>query len=225
MALSDIQALVDGMVRVGGAAALADDRDAAIGVAVARYGRDRPRQAVDDIAAAGGVFLGLPAAWVDGSSTLVEMEEPIDADPPSRILPAEIRLDLTPAGARFRLPRSLSAGALVRVRFTAPHLLSDVEDTIPAADREAVAAYAGAHLLDALAVGASGDTDSSINAVAVNRATPAQEYAARAKELRRRYVVSLGINPDRVAPAGAVVSLPGTDSLGRDRLLHPRMGR
>ncbi|MBF0093987.1 MAG: hypothetical protein HQL34_05520 [Alphaproteobacteria bacterium] len=222
MALADLQALVDGMMRADAATVSSEDRDAAIGVAVLRYSKDRPRTVVEDIAAAGGPFLDLPSSWEAGSSTLVELEHPVDSDPKSRIAATDAQVEVVPNGSRIRLTSSISAGETVRTRFTGSHIVSGTEDTLPSADREAVATYAAAHLLDALAAARSSDTDASIGAAAVSRATPAQEYAARAKDLRRRYTVLLGIDPSRIAPAGAVVVLPGSDSLGRDRLLHPR---
>jgi len=225
MALQDLQTLVDRMVRADASSVTTGDRDEAIRAAVARYSKDRPRLKVEDVAAAGGIFLALPQGWDGEVSALVELEHPIDADPPSRITPAEVAVEAIPSGQRFRLPRSITAGQQVRVRYTVPHVVDADTDTVPAADREAVAAYAGAHLLDQLAAEKSGDIDSSIGAANINRATPAQEYAARAKDLRRRYMTGLGLNPDRVAPAGAVVSLPSSDSLGRTRLLHPRRPR
>lgn len=222
MALQDLQTLVDRMVRADTASVTPDDRDEAIRAAVARYSKDRPRLLVEDVTATGGRFLGLPPGWTDGCA-LVELEHPIDADPPSRLPPAEVALEIVPSGQRFRLLFSPATGEQIRVRYTAPHRVDADTDTVPAADREAVAAYAGAHLLDQLAAEKSGDIDTSIGAANVSRATPAQEYAARAKDLRRRYLTGLGIDPNRVAPAGAVVTLPpSTDSLGRPRLLHSR---
>lgn len=222
MSLADIQALVGGMVRADAATVSTGDRDAAIGVAVIRYSKDRPRAVVADITASGGVFLSLPTGWEVGTSALVELEYPIDADPKSRIMPTEVWVETTPTGSRIRLASSLPVGAAVRARFTGSHVVSGTTDTVPAADREAVAAYASAHLLDGLAAARSGDTDASIGAAAVSRATPAQEYAARARTLRSLYTTSLGIDPNRVAPAGTIIALSGSDSLGRDRLLHSR---
>lgn len=219
MAIQDLQTLVGQMARVDGI--LSSDRDDAIAVAVARYSKDRPRLTVEDVSAVGSL-LPLPAGWVAGVSGLVELEYPVDRDPPSVIPAVDARLDVTPSGQRVRLANALPAGAVVRIRFTAPHTVDGVTDTIPPIDREAVAAYAAAHLLDGLAVEKSGDSDTSISAANVSRATPAQEYAARAKDLRRRYLTGLSIDPDRQIPAGVVVTLPAsTDSLGRPRLFHP----
>jgi len=222
MVLQDFQTLVDRMVRADASSVTTSDRDEAIRAAVARYSKDRPLLKVEDVAAVGGRFLGLPAGWAEGCA-LVELEHPIDADPPALLTTAEVAVETVPSGQRFRLLFSLSPGDQVRVRYTAPHVVDADTDTVPAADREAVAAWAGAHLLDQLAAEKSGDIDASIGAANVSRATPAQEYAARAKELRRRYLNGLGIDPNRVPPAGAVVALPpSTDNLGRPRLLHPR---
>ena len=77
-----------------------------------------------------------------------------------------------------------------------PHLLDDENDTIPLGDREAVCCWAAAYCFDQLASKHSGDIDASIQAAQVNRATPAQEYAARAKDHRKRYFVLMGQGTD-----------------------------
>jgi hypothetical protein len=77
-----------------------------------------------------------------------------------------------------------------------PHLLDDENDTIPAGDREAVCCWAAAYCFDQLAAKHSGDVDASIQAAQVNRATPAQEYATRAKDHRKRYFVLMGQGAD-----------------------------
>ena len=93
-------------------------------------------------------------------------------------------------------------------------------DTIPIEDREPVACWAAAVLCDQLAALYSGNTDSTIQADSVQQTSKAQEYAARAKALRKRYMDELGIEDKRSEPAGVVVNLDFPDSQGQDRLTH-----
>ncbi len=147
-------------------------------------------------------------------------EYPVDDDPPSLLAVATVRVEEVPSGLRLRLPQPVTTGD-VRVRYTATHILSDTEDTTLVTDREAIAAYAAAALLDQLAAKSSSDTDSTFGADQINRGTSSSTYAARAKDLRQRYQDQLGLNPDRQVAAGAVVAITspaGND--GRPQLTH-----
>ena len=113
----------------------------------------------------------------------------------------------------------------VRAAYTARQLLDIANDTIPAADREAVSSWAAALLLDQLASLFSGDSDSTIQADSVDPNSKAREYAARAKAARKRYFDELGIDPKKTVPASATVDLDLPSSRNRDRLTHPRSFR
>ncbi|MDR1995143.1 hypothetical protein [Azonexus sp.] len=188
--LSDLKKLVDGLVRDEVDRLSRADRTAAIGLAVARYGSDRPRQKVEDVVCGGGDSLPLPAAW-EPESTLVSAEYPIGSMPPA-LLPCTIYT--LPAGDVLRLGKALDAGAELRLTFTVGHVVSDLLDTIRPAHREGVAAYAAALLLEELAAAAINDGDSTISADSTDRRTKAQEYASRARALKSRYseVLTLG---------------------------------
>lgn len=225
MALTDHLALVTAMVRGDGGTLGDDDYRAALAVAVIRYGKDKPRTMVADMVSLGGTHLPLPEGWVAGVSAAVSLETPPDQEPPQVTAGSAVMAEEVPTGWRLRLVGAIPAGQAIRLRWTAPHTVDDIQDTIPATDREAVAAYASAHLLDALAAEKSADIDSSIGAADVGRRSVAQEYAARAKTLRQRYSASLGLDSDRVVPAGTVVSVARPDSLGVGRLTHGRHRR
>lgn len=205
MALADFQDLVDGMVRDDSGTISATDRDAAIVLAVLRYSQDRPRVLTADVVSAeGGLFLDVPAGWEAGFTTLRGVEYPIDQDSAATLSGAQV--EPLASGERIRLPEAVAAGATVRLRFTVPHAVDSNSDTVPAWLREAVALLAAAHLLESLAAARSGDVDSSIGAADVNRATPAQQYAARARALRARYADTVG-KSSGLRPAGAIADM------------------
>lgn len=226
MALADFQTLVDGMVRE--TAELTDaDRDMAISLAIERYSKDRPRTAVEDLTAPGGLRLPLPGAWEQDFSDLRSLEHPIGNDPLDLL--GDWELYQTPSGFEIRLDGcsggSIEADASVRATFTIKHVLNASTDTVPVGDREAVAAWAAAGLCDQLANRFSGDSDSVIQADSVEHGSKAGEFARRAAALRRRYFNELGIEPKRSEPAGAVVDLNSRPSHPGGRLLKERRRR
>ncbi len=90
-------------------------------------------------------------------------------------------------------------------------LLTDAEDTIPPADREAVCALAAALLLDQLAARHAGDTDSTIQADAADRQALSDRYGRLAARWRKRYCELMGpgaAGGKRPRPAGAVAAPP-----------------
>lgn len=217
MALADYQALVTSLVRDDTGKVTTTDRDRAIGLAVTRYDRDRPRPKVEDVTyAAGGQLVALPAGWQTDVSTLLSLEYPVGSIPPV-VLGWQFYRE--PAAVKLMLAAALPAGAVVRASYTIAHVLDGSSDTIPLADREAVASWAAALLLDQLASLYAGDSDSTIGADAVEHRTKAQEYASRARTLRARYFDALGIDPKKTVAAGVAVNLNLPDSRGRDRLL------
>lgn len=210
---ADMKKLVEGFVRDETTRLSADDIEMAISLAVIRYGQDRPRTKVEDVVSAGGDALPLPAAWASDSE-LQLVECPIGQNPPS-YLPGTIYT--APAGDVLRIGTFLSSGAEVRLTFTVPHVVSDTVDTIPAGNREAVAAYGAALLLEQLSAAAINDGDSTIQADSTDRRSKSQEYASRARGLKSRYVEALGIGSSGAGQvaAGTSVAWPS-----RPRLTH-----
>lgn len=225
MSLADYQTLVDGMVRDDAGKLTPTDRDRAIAGAVTRYGKDRPRIKVEDIAAPGGYYLPLPAGWEAGFSALSSLEYPLGEVPPAYLETGCWGMYNAPGGPQVMVRETLPAGHQVRASYTIAHVLDAGADTIPATDREPVASYAAAALIDQLATLYSGDSDSTIQADSVNHQSKASEFAARARALRKRYFDDLGIDLKRNTASSAVVNLDMASSLGRDRLTHPRRFR
>lgn len=225
MTLTDYQTLTDNLVRDDAGKLTPTERDRAIAAAVIRYSKDRPRTKVEDIAAPGGNYLPLPVGWDEGFSNLDSLEYPLGKMPPEHLESGSWGMYNAPGGWQVMVLQTLPAGAAVRSTYTIRHVLDANTDTLPETDREAVASYAAALLLDQLASLYSGDSDSTISADSVQHQSKASEFAARARVLRKRYFDDLGIDTKRNAAAGAVVNLDLASSLGRDRLTHPRRFR
>ena len=221
--LTDYQTLVIDLVRDDAAKIITAERDRAIAAAVYRYSKDRPREKAQDVTPeAGGQLLPLPAAWETDFSDLRSLEYPIGEIPPALIDADRWAFYLSPTATKIQLADAVAVAANnVRALYTIKHVVSTTEDTIPVQNREPVACWAAAICCDQLASYYSGGTDSSIQADSVESRSKAQEYAARAAKLRKRYLDELGIEDKRSAPAGAVVNLDLPDSQGQDRLTHP----
>ncbi|MDP3329415.1 hypothetical protein [Parvibaculum sp.] len=189
----------------------------ALDLALAQYGKDRPRRIVRDETLSAASRLDWPA---DGNVSAIE--HPIGSIPPS-LLPRQSwqRYD-APAGAELIFPGGLPAGTTIRLTILGPHLLTDETDTVPDADREAVASYAAALLFDQMAADTSGDGNPLIAADAVAHGTKPDNYARRAERLRARYFEILGLDPKRTRPASVTVSQPTPASDGGRRVTQRR---
>ncbi len=219
--LSDYQTLVTDLVRDDAGKIASGERDLAIGLAVQRYSKDREKLAVEDLTPTDAHTLPLPVGWQVDFSELRTLEFPVALMPPSMLDQAHFGLYQTPTAVVVRTTDAVDVVAnAVRATYTIAHLLDATHDTIPIADREAVACWAAAALCDQLASLYSGDTDSTISADSVHSAPRAVQYAARAVALRKRYTNELGIGDQRAVPAGTVVTMEKPDSRGQSRITH-----
>jgi hypothetical protein len=221
--LLDFQTLTQNLVRDQDGKISAAQIDEAISLALREYNKRKPAVTVQDVTGDGTQFLALPAAWETGFSSINSIEYPIGEVPPALL--TGWTLYQSPSTVKIALALAIGATASARVNYTIRHVLSEASDTVPEDDREAVCAYAGALLCTQLASLYSGDSDATINADAVNHADKAARYSRRADELRRRFYEQLGIDPKKNIAAGVDVNLDGLDSLGGDRLTHPRRYR
>lgn len=224
--LSDYQSLVTELVRDDAAKIAAAEKDRAIDLAVKRYSKDRPQLKVEDLTPESANLLPLPASWETDFSELRSLEYPIGDVPPTLLEPGRYDFYRSPTALKIQVLDAVAvAAANVRASYTIKHVVSAVSDTIPIQDREPVACWAAAILCDELAAFYSGGTDSSIQADSVESRSKAEEYAARARGLRKRYHDELGIEEKKAAAAGLVVNLDLPDSRGEDRLTHLRRYR
>ncbi|WP_238121965.1 MULTISPECIES: hypothetical protein [unclassified Xanthobacter] len=223
--LQELRALVDDLVRDVVGRVGEEARDRAVSLAIVQYGKDRPRTRVSDLVAQDAPVprhLDLPEGWDVEASIALTIEYPVGHVPP-RIMPRHAWAVLvTPAGQVLGLPRAIPAGATCRLTWTLPHEIGEDVDTLPPGDREAVAQYAAAVLLDQVAAMTSGDHSSVIQADAVDHQEAGPNYAARASTARRRYHDLLGIDPKRVQAASVTVNPPLPSTTGEHRLLFRR---
>lgn len=220
--LADYQTLVTKLVQDDANKVVENDLDAAIALAVSRYSKDRPRTKVADVTPASANSLPLPTAWETDFSELRSLEYPIGDNPPTYIGSDRYGLYDNGTTITVKLVDAVAVAANnVRASFTIAHVLSTTVDTIPVADREPAACWAAAILCDELASFYSGGTDSTIQADEVKSQSKAQEYAARAKALRKRYLDELGVEEKRNVAAGVVVQMRDESSAGQTRLTHP----
>lgn len=222
--LAEFRDLVDDLLRDGARWVTPEQRERAIGLALSRYSTDRPRFLFEDVTSAGGKVLPLPEGWSPGESGLCSVETPVGQIPPAMLAPDSIALYTGPQGEEIRIARALAADEVARVGYSAPHVLTDSEDTVPPRHREALACYAAGLLCEQIATEHAGAQDATIAADRVDQAHPAREWAARARSYRNRYYATLGIQigrdglPEpRMEPAGAVVNLDLPTTHGRRR--------
>ena len=109
MSLSDVQNLVDDLVRDAGDKVSPTQRDQKIALALTRYSRDRPRRLVEDVASAGGRFLPLPTAWIPAFTVLLGIEFPIGEVPPAAWPAVDFGIYQSPTSEEIYLARALSA--------------------------------------------------------------------------------------------------------------------
>ena len=217
MALSDHRDAVVALVRDDADAISDDERDDAIARAVARYSVHRPRRVTEDVVVGAGSVVPIAAGAYDPDvHQLLSVEYPVGELPPVYLGAGSVVTRQTPAGVELvALHGSIPVGATARVTHIAPHDVSATADTVPARDREAVAAWAAALLLDELAARGAGMTDSTIAADAVDYGGAADRYRRLARAHRDRYYELLGL--DRAAESRPRAA--GTHvSLGRRRL-------
>ena len=211
---ADRLADIDRLLRDATSLVTAEDRDAALTVALNRYGQDRPRALIHRMAVpVGGIPLAELPDWTEGLSALTAVEYPTypysPADLPSgcwRIVPL--------AAGPLAVLADHPAGICVGLRYTGPHVVSDTVDTIPPGHREALACFAAAHLLEGLAAAHAGDRDPVLNAEgAAGLGDVSRSYAARAKRMRELYAegIAAGAGAGLAAGTSVALSLPASD--------------
>ena len=202
MAFADFQQLVTDMVPYQDANMAVDVQRRAIEEAVLRYGADVPRLLVEDVVwPVAGVFGPVPASWTD-QAIVRSAEYPVGLHPAAALFLDAYR---QPDGSwGLEAVRSLPQGALVRVRFSVSHALTDDADTIPVLHRWPVAQYAAHLLCQQLATRFSAERESAIGADVARTESRAKAYSLRAKEYRAGYYAGIGeADPLKQAEHGA----------------------
>lgn len=219
--LDDVRTLVADLVRDDVERISPAQQDRAITAGVAQYNKDRPRRSVEDVVSEGGSRLEIP----DGANRVVAVEAPAGIIPPILLPGSAWGHYHAPEAVYLLFTRPLAAGTPVRLTLTRPHLLTNEADSIPEADREALASYAAAVLFDQIAATTSGDSNPTIPADTVNHASKPESFAKRAERLRQRYYDLLGIDAKRIQPASATATQMAPPSHGGGHLTHFRRRR
>lgn len=221
--LSTWRANIGRLIRDDAGILAPDDLDFAIGEAVKRYSRAKPRVVVADLVAEEGGPLydfPLPADYSEGVSQLREVEYPIGRR--QRVLVD--RLDWipyrSPSGLGLRmLADTPSLGEAIRVTYTALHSVDEDGTSVPSADHDVITLVGASLACESLASHYSSAGDATVMADSVQHSSKASEYAARA---RRFMVMANELIP--LPEQGAVPAAGGVTSWGDHAgfLTHPR---
>lgn len=184
------------------------DRDSFIQEAVKIYSKHRPREVIKDIAGSGAYDYSISihlVSWVKGFSQIKRIEYPADEREPIYVDEEDYMVYENETGQFIRfLKDNPSSGEKMRITYTALHLLSETENTIPASDEDAVCNLAASLCSGALASYYAQTSDATIGADSVNYRTKSQEYGARAKMQKQIYLDHLGIKEGETTPSSAI---------------------
>lgn len=182
-----------------------DDLVSAATEALNRYSKARPFEVVVDLPGSAGHDCDLPIDFIDGFSSILQVEYPVDRIPANIIDRADYSIYATPTGKRLRILIAAPAvDEFVRQTYTILHS----EDSVPAVDLEAVANLAAATCCRQLAVAFGNTNDPIIQADVVNYRSKGDEYARRAKELETLYKNHLGVKDNDTVAAGMTTAPP-----------------
>ena len=220
--LDDLRTRLDQMLQDAAERLSLAARDAAIFQAISDYSRDRPRRVVLDVAGAGAYDLALPVDWVAGFSHIVSIEYPAGQREPVLLESGAWSVYTTPAGTVIRLLDMIpQSGKTVRISYTVPHL--ENATTLPAQDLDAVVDLAAAIAFEKRATLVAEARDPTLAADLVGSRARAEDFAARAREARRRYNERMG----KEGQPGAATGTADWDielGDGGDRITHPGRG-
>lgn len=215
------------------------DFGAAIDRAVEKYSHDRPCEIVATASGTGtATDFALPTGWVDGFSELKRVEHPFppatgqrepnvvyDADQANE--PSEIRIvqaSATEKKIRFMSITPASGTNNILLVFTGLHTVhpsTAASTTVRGSDERALALLVASYACEMVASKYAESKDSNLSVDSVDFRSKSSEYAARARQLRKDYLVHIGGDPDAQTPgACAVIDWDSTLHGGQDRLIR-----
>src|SRR4030042_264212 len=188
MTYAQIKDKVDSTIKDDAAKLTATERENFIQEAVKQYSKHRPREVVKEITGAGAYDYAIASnltAWIKGFSVIRKIEYPADEREPVYLEEDEYMVIEKEAGEYLRfLSDTPPATEKARATYTALHILTDAQNTIPEVDQDALCNLGASLCSQALASGYPQVGDSTINADSANHRTKSQEYQSRAKEQR-----------------------------------------
>lgn len=204
MSLADFQLRVESWIQDTAGKLTQLAKDLAIAAAIDTYSRHRPLVKVATLTGDGVAFeFAVPTGWEDGISSIVSIEEPVDAQVPTFLDESEytVRRHPTTGLPRIRFfSLVLAASAKAYVSFNVSHTLTATIETVPLADRLAVIKLAAAGCATQLAAFYAQTSDATLGADTVTYRTKSQDYLALAKVLELAYREHVGA-VSGVAPA------------------------
>lgn len=201
---ADIQKLTD-ILAIDAEGRFSDeDRAAAIELALFRYSSDRPRIAKETAEFKGLPVLSLPQDWQADFSRVLDIRTDDGA-----------RVDFDVSRENIVINGFVKSGDKIVITYTLPHVLTETQDTIPFVDREAVANWAAAFLLDGMAAGYAGAIAATISSDSVEHGSKANNYHAQAAACRKFYRDHMGLDDKRNAAAGTTVVVKRLGTSGR----------
>lgn len=206
------------------------DKILAIGMAMKRYSKHKPRIVVEDETGDGGFDYAISdlASWADDFSVIRAVEYPVDDDDET---PDILQDDIwgiyeKPAGKVLRfLEDKPTASESFRVTYTALHTCTDSACSVSAYDEEALQALCAAFFLDMLSTYYAQSQDSTIDADSVDHSSKAREYGARAARYRKVYCEHMGIQEGKAGPASVTRDQDKKASWQSEGLTHPKKYR
>lgn len=218
MALADYVTLATDLVRDDSGRLTAEEIERAVKAAVLRLSDKLPRQVVTEQTDVSGKRLAFAGtSWQRGVSALKGVEYPVGDTPPTFIDAADVQvLEKTDGTQEIGVADALPAASTVRFHYSAPHLVTAQQDTVPEAQRLGVSLLAASLLCGQLASLYANQTDSTIAADAVDHKTKSELWAAREKRYEAQAYSSWGLMPPTASAsqgataeaAGTVVSFP-----------------
>ncbi len=207
-----------------------EEKDRHIQEAVRIYSRHRPREVVKDITGDGTYDYAITThltSWVKDFSVIKKIEYPADRREPEYVDQDEDWVLYEKEAGQYIhfLDDTPPATEKIRVTYTAPHILSDAQNTIPEIDQDAVCELAASLCSGALASVYAHAIDSTISADSVDHKSKSEQFASRARAQKKIYTDHVGIKEGDVPAASAVKGFDFDYPDGSPRLTHPKKYR
>lgn len=206
--------------------------DQAFESALRAYSKDRPRVVVGAMSGDGSaVDFRLPRLWIDGFSSIREIEYP--AGEQTRLIVDENEYEILasvlgpqPTRLLHWMDTTPSSGTSnILVRYTTRHVHTDEMDSVYPDDFDALCQLAGSEAALALAAKMAASSDPVITSDSTNYRDGEQRWRSVAKALRERYEDHMGQGDATPTAASKVADWDTQFSWGRDFLFHGRRGR
>ncbi len=162
--------------------------------ALAEYNKLRPRELVEAVTGDGSAFLGLPASYEDGFSSILKIEK-LD----SNLRPVEepyqgwdvLNNPAPDDDTICFLQADTETAETYRITFTIAHTISVGSSTVPSGDDPAMMDLAASIAALRLAAAHFDNVDAAVGAVTIDHKTRADYYKGLAKDLRSSFETGL----------------------------------